>query len=173
MERYALRGGHAGYARLKVLAPWLASPAPSTCLTVPGSVRACAVSISVAVAVREPFEFFKQMMPRVIQHSGGDALIGLRLYQFFLHLGTPEPQLSRAQNVDASSETNTLPLLTLQSVAESIVAGGLASAARVAAAADDLAQFTAAPRHHRQRPARAAGLGVEAVSFSSVFPALS
>jgi len=73
------------------------------------------------------------------------SLIGLRLYQFFLDLGTPEPQLCLSQNVDAISETKTLLLLTEQSIGESIVAGGLASAAKVAAAADDLAQFTAAP----------------------------
>ena len=44
------------------------------------------------------------------------SLIGLRLYQFFLDLGTPEPQLSLSQNVDAISETKTLLLLTEQSI---------------------------------------------------------
>jgi len=91
------------------------------------------------------FAFYKRMMPLAIASNGGDALFGLRLYQLFLDLGIPEPQLSLAQNVDASGESKTMSLLTLQSVRPAIVKAGLATEAEVDAATDDLAAFTAAP----------------------------
>jgi hypothetical protein len=85
------------------------------------------------------------MMPRVIAHHGGDALIGLRLYRFCLDLGVREPGLAVTQNVDAGGESNTMPLLTLQAISGSIVAAGLAAAAEVDTAIDSLASFTASP----------------------------
>jgi SRSO17 transposase len=49
------------------------------------------------------------------------------------------------ENVDASGESKTMPLLTLQAISESIAAAGLATAAEVDTAIDSLAAFTASP----------------------------
>jgi SAM-dependent methyltransferase len=91
------------------------------------------------------YAFFQQMITRVVAHNGGDSTIGLRLYRFFLDLGARDPGLAVTQNVDAVGESKTMPLLTLQSISESIVAAGLASAAEVEAAIEDLGAFIAAP----------------------------
>jgi SAM-dependent methyltransferase len=89
--------------------------------------------------------FFQRMIIRVVAHNGGDAQLGLRLYRFFLDLGISNPGLAFAQNVEASGDGKTMPLLTLQAIAESIMVAGLASAGEVEAAIADLAEFTAAP----------------------------
>jgi ubiquinone/menaquinone biosynthesis C-methylase UbiE len=91
------------------------------------------------------FEFHKQMYPRVLEHHGGDARIGRKLYRYFLHAGIPDPGLHLVQGVDATGEAKTLALLTLQATAEAIVSAALASADEVTAAIEDLGAFTAAP----------------------------
>jgi ubiquinone/menaquinone biosynthesis C-methylase UbiE len=91
------------------------------------------------------FEFHKQMYPRVLEHHGGDARIGRKLYRYFLQAGIPDPGLHLVQSIDAAGEAKALALLTLQASAEAIVSAALASAGEVSAAIEDLAVFTAAP----------------------------
>jgi ubiquinone/menaquinone biosynthesis C-methylase UbiE len=91
------------------------------------------------------FEFHKQIYPRVLEHNGGDARIGRKLYRYFLQADIPDPGLHLVQSVDATGETKTLALLTLQATAEAIVSAALASAGEVSAAIEDLSAFTAAP----------------------------
>lgn len=91
------------------------------------------------------FDFHKRMYPQVLEHHGGDARIGRKLYRYFLQAGIPDPGLHLVQSVDATGEAKTLALLTLQATAAAIVSAALASAEEVAAAIEDLAAFTAAP----------------------------
>lgn len=91
------------------------------------------------------FDFYWPMYARVVEKNGGDARVGRKLYRYFLQAGIPDPGFRLAQGVDATGEAKTLPLLTLQATAESIVSAALASADEVAAAIEDLAAFTAAP----------------------------
>jgi ubiquinone/menaquinone biosynthesis C-methylase UbiE len=93
----------------------------------------------------EEFEFQKQTYPRVLEHNGGDARMGRKLYRYFLQTGIPDPGLHLVQSVDAAGEAKTLALLTLQASAEAIVSAALAGADEVTAAIEDLAAFTAAP----------------------------
>jgi hypothetical protein len=69
------------------------------------------------------------MYPRVVEHNGGDARIGRKLYLYFLRAGIPDPGLRLVQSLDATGEGKTLPLLTLQATGEAIVNAALASAA--------------------------------------------
>ena len=90
-------------------------------------------------------DFHKRMYPRLVEQNGGDALIGRKLYRYFLQAGIPDPSLHVAQGADARGEAKTVILLTLRGVADSLVSAGLASAEEVTAAIEDLAAFTAAP----------------------------
>jgi hypothetical protein len=89
--------------------------------------------------------FHKRMYPRLVEQNGGDALIGRKLYRYFLQAGIPDPGLHVAQGADAKGEAKSVILLTLRGTAESLVSAGLASAEEVAAAIESLAAFTAAP----------------------------
>ena len=90
-------------------------------------------------------DFHKRMYPRLVEQNGGDALIGRKLYRYFLQAGIPDPGLHVAQGADAKGEAKTVILMTLRGTAESLVRAGLASAEEVAAAIESLAAFTAAP----------------------------
>lgn len=50
------------------------------------------------------------------------------------------------QGISADGDAKTMPLLTLEAIADSIVSAGLASAREVTSAIEDLAAFTADPR---------------------------
>ena len=50
------------------------------------------------------FDFHKRMYPRVLEHNGGDARIGRKLYRYFLEAGIPDPGLHLVQSVDAAGE---------------------------------------------------------------------
>jgi ubiquinone/menaquinone biosynthesis C-methylase UbiE len=89
--------------------------------------------------------FHREMYARLIERNGGDARIGRRLYRYFLEAGIPAPGLGLIQAVNASGEAKTMALLTLRGTAQAIISAGLASAAEVAGAIDDLAAFIAAP----------------------------
>jgi hypothetical protein len=86
--------------------------------------------------------FHKRMYPRLVEQNGGDALIGRKLYRYFLQAGIPDPGVRVAQAADAKGEAKSVILLTLRGIAESLVNAGLASAEEVAAAIEDLAAFT-------------------------------
>ena len=90
-------------------------------------------------------EFHKRMYPQLVEQNGGDALIGRKLYRYFLQAGIPDPGLHVAQGADARGEAKTVILMTLRGTADSLVRAGLASAEEVAAAIESLAAFTAAP----------------------------
>jgi SAM-dependent methyltransferase len=90
-------------------------------------------------------EFHKRMYPQLVEQNGGDALIGRKLYRYFLQAGIPDPGLHVAQGADAKGEAKTVILMTLRATADSLVRAGLASADEVAAAIESLAAFTAAP----------------------------
>src|SRR5262249_60865754 len=97
-------------------------------------------------------KFHKRMYPRLVEQNGGDALIGRKLYRYFLQAGIPDPGLHVAQGADAKGEAKTVILLTLRGTAESLVRAGLASAEEGAAPIESLAAFTAAPDTLLRRP---------------------
>ena len=85
------------------------------------------------------------MYPRLVEQNGGDALIGRKLYRYFLQAGIADPDLHVAQGADAKGEAKTVILMTLRGTADSLVRAGLASTEEVTAAIASLAAFTAAP----------------------------
>lgn len=92
------------------------------------------------------FEFYAQIYPVVLARHGGDAALGRKLHGFFLEANIPDPQLKLVQRADASGEFKGLALSTLEAVANSIVAEGLASEDELLSAIAKLREFTADPR---------------------------
>ena len=88
------------------------------------------------------YEFHQEMYQRVLERNGGDPATGRKLYGFFAEIGIPDPELRIVQGAGATGESKQMPLLTLEAIADSIVAAGLASPDEVAAAIADLAAFT-------------------------------
>ena len=92
------------------------------------------------------FDFYRRMLPRVVELNGGDAAIGRKLYRYFLLAGLPAPELRLVQDAGAVGDTKDLALSTLEASADAIVTAGLASADQVATALADLAAFAADPQ---------------------------
>jgi ubiquinone/menaquinone biosynthesis C-methylase UbiE len=93
----------------------------------------------------EGFQFYARLYPKVLARHGGDAVAGRKLYGFFLQAGIPDPQLKLVQRADATGESKSLSLSTLEATAEAIVAEGLASRDEVRQAIASLAEFTNDP----------------------------
>ena len=91
----------------------------------------------------DAFDFYLRMYRSVLRQNGGDPAAGRKLYRYFLEVGIPAVELHVVQGVAATGKRKTLALSTLHATADAIVAAGLASAAEVATAIDDLAVFTA------------------------------
>jgi hypothetical protein len=84
VERYVLRGGRWGYDRLRILT----------------RVRRAETLELLVIAVEDAdfdglfchppsdgFDFYRRMLPRVVELNGGDAAIGRKLYRYFLLAG--------------------------------------------------------------------------------------
>lgn len=122
MERYAIRGGRAGYERLALL------DADFDGLF--GEPR------------NDGLEFFASVYPRLLARRGGDAAIGRKLYRHMLDAGIPGPARRLVQRADAVGEVKGMALSTLEATAEAIVEEQLESAEDVRRAIADLATFT-------------------------------
>ena len=92
------------------------------------------------------FDFYRRMLPRVCELNGGDTTIGRKLYQYFLQVGIPAPELRLRQDFGATADTKDLAVSTLEASADAIVGAGLATADEVAAIIADLTAFAADPQ---------------------------
>lgn len=91
------------------------------------------------------FGFYRRIYAEVLARNGGDPGCARRLARYFRETGIPAPAMRLLQAVNADGDAKAIPLLTLEAIADSVVSSGLASAAEVAAATEDLRAFTANP----------------------------
>jgi ubiquinone/menaquinone biosynthesis C-methylase UbiE len=91
------------------------------------------------------FSFCRRMYAEVLARNGGDPGCARRLARYFREAGTATPQMRLQQAVSFGGDAKAMPMLTLEAIADSIVISGLASAAEVTAAIEDLRAFTARP----------------------------
>jgi SAM-dependent methyltransferase len=87
--------------------------------------------------------FWLERYQRVLAAHGGDPLSGRKLFERFLAAGVPAPDLAVVQRVDNEGEGKTMPYLTIEATAESMVAAGVASADEVTAALASLRPYLA------------------------------
>ena len=88
------------------------------------------------------FDFFLRNLHEVIRRAGGDASFGRRLYRCFLDAGIRTPLATLVAPLRIRGEGKIMASLTLESIAESIISEGLASATQVHEAIESLAQVT-------------------------------
>lgn len=91
------------------------------------------------------YAFWARAYPGVLERHGGDPAIGRKLYEYFLAAGIPRPTVRLVQRADVDEEAKTLPLLTIEATAESMVAEGIATSDEVDAARASLAKFANDP----------------------------
>ena len=90
------------------------------------------------------YAFYAAEYPETLRRHGGDPTVGRKLLASFLEAGIPAPELTLTQRVDQDGDAKTLPLLTLDAIADTLVADGI-SAKMVRSARDELARVTADP----------------------------
>jgi ubiquinone/menaquinone biosynthesis C-methylase UbiE len=91
------------------------------------------------------FSFYQRMYAEVLTRNGGDPGCARRLARYFRETGIPAPSMRLLQGINADGDAKAMPLLTLEAIADWIVSSGLASAAEVTAAIEDLRAFTTDP----------------------------
>lgn len=91
------------------------------------------------------FSFSQRMYAEVLTRNGGDPGCARRLARYFRETGIPAPAMRLLQGINADGDAKAMPLLTLEAIADWIVSSGLASAAEVTAAIEDLRAFTTDP----------------------------
>jgi hypothetical protein len=91
------------------------------------------------------FSFYQRMYAEVVARYGGDPGCARRLARYFREIGIPAPQVRLLQGVNAAGDAKTMPLLTLEAIAGTIVSSELATPAEVTAAIEDLRAFTTDP----------------------------
>jgi SAM-dependent methyltransferase len=88
------------------------------------------------------FDFFVRTLKEALDHSGGDHAFGRKLYEGFLEVGIPEPEVSLVQSARTRGDVKQLAWLTLDATKDSIISQGIASLEEVATALDDLWRLT-------------------------------
>jgi ubiquinone/menaquinone biosynthesis C-methylase UbiE len=91
------------------------------------------------------FSFYRRMYLEVLARNGGDPTCARRLARYFRETGIPAPAMRLLQGVNAGGDAKAMPLLTLYAIADAIVSSGLAAAAEVTAAIENLRAFTTDP----------------------------
>jgi len=91
------------------------------------------------------FSFYRRMYAEVLACHGGDPGCARRLLRYFRESGIPDPAMRLLQGVSTGGDAKVMPLITLEAIADSIVSAGLATAAEVTAAIEDLRAFTTDP----------------------------
>lgn len=92
------------------------------------------------------FDAYVRLYRAAAARLGADADIGPKLHGMLLDAGWRNPQLHVIQPAFTSGEGKQLALLTLINIADSVLAGGLATEGELQSAVDDLARFTDDPR---------------------------
>ena len=92
------------------------------------------------------FDFFRRSLLAVIRSGGGDPTFGRRLYRSFLEAGVPSPQVEMVAPLVLHEEGKEMPWNTLESISDSLLAAGLATAAEVDSALKSLRSATDDPR---------------------------
>ena len=82
--------------------------------------------------------FYANAYRETLRRHGGDPTMGRKLFACFLEAGIPHPEVTLTQRVDNEGEAKTLPLLTLEAIAETMIEDGLASMETVESTRDDL-----------------------------------
>jgi SAM-dependent methyltransferase len=88
-------------------------------------------------------ERYAELYAQAARARGADADIGPRLPELLRGAGLARVQAGLVQPTALSGETKLIPLLTMQSIADAVVAGGHASANEVTAVVDELAALAA------------------------------
>lgn len=91
------------------------------------------------------FDFFHKMMLSAQVHAGGDPETGRKLLHLALAAGIPRPEIALRSTLRVEGEALSLPLLTLDAVAESLRRDRLATDAEIATARESLARALAKP----------------------------
>ena len=92
------------------------------------------------------FDAYVRLYRAVAARHGADADIGPKLYGMLLDAGWRNPQLNVIQPTFTSGEGKQIALLTLINIADSVIAGEVATEAELQSAIDDLTRFTNDPR---------------------------
>jgi SAM-dependent methyltransferase len=92
------------------------------------------------------FDSYVRLYRAAAAQRGADADIGPKLHSMFLDAGWRNPRLNVIQPTFTAGEGKELALLTLINIADSVVAGKLATEAELQSAVDNLKEFTDDPR---------------------------
>jgi ubiquinone/menaquinone biosynthesis C-methylase UbiE len=93
----------------------------------------------------EAYALYTDTFRETIRRHGGDPTFGRKLVSCFLEAGIPAPEITLTQRVDREGEVKTLPVLTLDAIAEIVIADGLALAETIASTRNELARLAADP----------------------------
>jgi SAM-dependent methyltransferase len=91
------------------------------------------------------YEFGWELYPRVAAHGGGDAELGRRLPSLFADAGLEAIGVHLEQPAGSDADVKLLTALTLENIADSAVAAGLANAGDLDELMHELHQFAAQP----------------------------
>jgi ubiquinone/menaquinone biosynthesis C-methylase UbiE len=94
----------------------------------------------------EGHAFWRDRYQRALAASGGDPWSGRKLLEHFVAAGAPIPELAVVQRVENEGEGKTMPYLTIEATAESMIAAGIATYEEVAEALASLGPFIADPQ---------------------------
>ncbi|WP_426561045.1 methyltransferase domain-containing protein [Angustibacter sp. McL0619] len=99
------------------------------------------------------FDFWVERYQSVLRSYGGDPRSGRKLAAYFAAAGIPRPQVSVVQGANLTGEAKSMPLLTVQATAQSMLGAGIATeqeiedaCTRLAALADDESTLIGSPR---------------------------
>lgn len=93
----------------------------------------------------EGFEFWLQRYPTLLRDTGGDPTCGRKLVRIFIDAGLPAPTVHVTQRVDRDGPAKSLPLMTVEATATSMLDAGVAVDSEIDAALEALGAFTADP----------------------------
>jgi len=90
--------------------------------------------------------FWRERYQQTLTANGGDPWSGRKLLGRFVAAGAPVPELAVVQRIDNEGEGKSMPYLTIEATADSIVDAGVATPEEVAAALASLGPFIADPQ---------------------------
>jgi len=93
-----------------------------------------------------PFRRYVELYTAVVRRHGGDPNIGPRLPRLLMDAGCEGVRMNVVQPAATDGEVKLVNAVTMENIAESVVAAGLASAPEVAALAGELYAYARDPR---------------------------
>lgn len=91
------------------------------------------------------FDLFVRTFAEAVDRAGGDHSYGRKLYEAFLEVGIPRPEVKLVQSARTAGDPKWMAWLTMEATKDVIVAEGITSSDEIAVALEDLAKLTEEP----------------------------